>query len=73
MVFRILWLAEPAPYHRQGLEEPLAINRPDMSAADRRAAAEAMMAKVGLRPDFPAVIHICFPAVSASVSPLPAR
>ncbi|MCK6441302.1 dipeptide ABC transporter ATP-binding protein [Elstera cyanobacteriorum] len=42
------------PRHTIGkaLEEPLAINRPEMSAADRRAAAEAMMAKVGLRPDF---------------------
>jgi dipeptide transport system ATP-binding protein len=33
------------------LEEPLAINRPDLAAADRRAAAQAMMAKVGLRPE----------------------
>ena len=42
------------PRHTIGraLEEPLAINRPEMSAADRRAAAEAMMAKVGLRPEF---------------------
>ncbi len=42
------------PRHTVGraLEEPLAINRPEMSASDRRAAAEAMMAKVGLRPEF---------------------
>lgn len=42
------------PRHTIGraLEEPLAINRPEMSASDRRAAAEAMMAKVGLRPEF---------------------
>jgi dipeptide transport system ATP-binding protein len=42
------------PRHTVGraLEEPLAINRPEMSASDRRAVAEAMMAKVGLRPEF---------------------
>ncbi len=33
------------------LEEPLKINRRDMSASDRRAAAIAMMARVGLRPE----------------------
>jgi dipeptide transport system ATP-binding protein len=33
------------------LEEPLLINR-KLSAAERRAAAEAMMARVGLRPEF---------------------
>ena len=31
------------------LEEPLKINRPEMSAADRREAAHAMMTRVGLR------------------------
>ena len=34
------------------LEEPLAINRPDMPAAERRDAAQAMMAKVGLRLEY---------------------
>jgi dipeptide transport system ATP-binding protein len=33
------------------LEEPLAINRRKMSAADRRAAALAMLGEVGLRPE----------------------
>ncbi|MEQ1611479.1 MAG: dipeptide ABC transporter ATP-binding protein [Hyphomicrobiaceae bacterium] len=35
----------------KALEEPLLVNT-DMSAADRTAAARAMMAKVGLRPEF---------------------
>src|SRR3546814_19029662 len=35
---------------RSILEEPLVINR-KMSAAERREAAEAMMARVGLRPE----------------------
>ncbi|GKY89161.1 ABC transporter ATP-binding protein [Sinisalibacter aestuarii] len=39
--------------HRVGsiLEEPLKINRPDMSAAEREEKARAMMALVGLRPE----------------------
>ena len=35
----------------RALEEPLVINRPALSAADREAKARAMMARVGLRPE----------------------
>ena len=40
--------------HRVGtiLEEPLKINRPELSAAERRAKAREMMELVGLRPEF---------------------
>jgi len=41
------------PRQRVGtiLEEPLVINRPEMSAAERQDAARRMMARVGLRPE----------------------
>ncbi|MCV2881572.1 ABC transporter ATP-binding protein [Actibacterium sp. XHP0104] len=41
------------PRHRVGaiLEEPLKINRPDMSADERTARAREMLAQVGLRPE----------------------
>ncbi len=54
------------------LEEPLEINT-RLSAAERRAKAEAMMAKVACGPSTTSAIRTCSPAASASASRSPAR
>ena len=54
------------------LEEPLAINTP-LTASQRRGAAVAMMARVGLRPEHIGAIRTCSPAGSDSASRSHAR
>ena len=56
----------------KALEEPLLVNT-RLGAAERKAEALSIMAKVGLRPEYYHRYPHCSPAASASGSPSPGR